>query len=87
MPNQVDGALIHAMGALGACAPSPSRINGKIWQATRRQNLPGGASLVFLNRRPLSSAFYTKRSSFDLYIQTYRELDSCLAFQSRWGSK
>src|SRR5271157_5559686 len=35
----------------------------------------GGASLVFLNQRPLSSACsYTKRSSFDLYIQTNREL-------------
>src|SRR5271163_28218 len=33
----------------------------------------GGASLVFLNQRPLSSACsYTKRSSFDLYIQTYQ---------------
>jgi hypothetical protein len=32
-----------------------------------------GASLVFLNQRPLSSArSYTKRSSSDLYIQTYR---------------
>src|SRR5215470_3287266 len=34
-----------------------------------------GASLVFLNQRPLSSAFfYTKRSSFHLCIQTNQEL-------------
>jgi hypothetical protein len=30
--------------------------------------------LVFLNQRPLSSAFYTKRSSLDLYIETNQEL-------------
>jgi len=38
--------------------------------------LHGGASLVSLNQRPLSSAFYTKRSSSDLYIQTYRDFDA-----------
>jgi hypothetical protein len=32
----------------------------------------GGASLVSLNQQALSSALYTKRSSLDLYIQTYQ---------------
>jgi hypothetical protein len=27
-------------GALGACAPSPSRLNGKTWQDTRPRNPP-----------------------------------------------
>jgi hypothetical protein len=27
---------------------------------------------VFLNQRSLAQLFYTKRSSFDLYIQTYQ---------------
>ena len=36
---------------------------------------------MFLNQRPLSSVFYTKRSSFDLYIQTYRELIQRIAVQ------
>ena len=32
---------------------------------------------MFLNQRSAEfSFFYTKRSSFDLYIQTYRELQS-----------
>ena len=29
---------------------------------------------MFLNQQALSLPFYTKRSSLDLYIQTYREL-------------
>src|ERR1700719_2612737 len=28
------------MGASRACAPSPSRVSGKTWQATRRRNPP-----------------------------------------------
>src|SRR4029077_4692274 len=43
-------------------------------QADVIHRLHGGASSVSLNQRPLSSAFfYTKRSSSDLYIQTYQE--------------
>src|SRR5258706_357622 len=34
----------------------------------------GGASLVFLNQRPLSSAFLHQALLLDLYIQTNRDL-------------
>jgi hypothetical protein len=34
----------------------------------------GGAFLVFLNQRPRVKLFYTKRSSYDLRIQTYQAL-------------
>jgi len=36
-----------------------------------------GASLVFLNQQPLSSALYTKRSSFGLYIESNQACRRC----------
>jgi hypothetical protein len=49
-------------------------------QSDVTHSLHGGASLVFLNQRPLSSVFfYTKRSSVDLYIQINQELSDALA--------
>jgi hypothetical protein len=43
-------------------------------QADVIHRLHGGASLVFLIRSAEFSFFYTKRSSFDLYIHTNRDL-------------
>src|SRR5271154_5480710 len=58
-------AVLHAVADLPLVNIQPDVIH----------RFHGGASLVFLNQRPLSSASsYTKRSSFDLYIQTNQEL-------------
>jgi hypothetical protein len=53
--------------------------------STHWHRLHGGASSVFPESASAEfSFFYTKRSSFDLYIQTYRELPATLKRSLTW---
>src|SRR5580704_9105758 len=50
-----------SMGASEACAPSPSRVNGKTWQATHRRNPP--CSLPRPTRRCCCSSLLVENSA------------------------